>query len=101
MFRKVDWAFLGFANDSTLYVIMDAQGRYNKFSSEAQKYLSKETVTVQKGLLGGFAMIIDSLPYRIILRFCMKCYKPNYELQVFSNHAEAEKWIDRKKLKNA
>lgn len=97
--QEVDCAFLEFAKDSTLYVIMDTKGKYNIFSQEAQKYLSKETIMVEKDLLGGFAMIISNLPYRIILRFYMKVYKPNYKLQVFSNQENAKRWIEQIKEK--
>jgi hypothetical protein len=74
---------------------MDTKRRYNIFSTEAQKFLSKETSVVQKSLLGGFAMIIDSLPYRIMVKFYMRFYKPNYKLQVFSNEIEAVKWLNK------
>jgi hypothetical protein len=93
--KAVDQAFLDIAQESAIYVVMDTKRRYNIFSTEAQKFLSKETSVVQKSLLGGFAMIIDSLPYRIMVKFYMRFYKPNYKLQVFSNEIEAVKWLNK------
>ena len=91
--QEVDATFNKIAKEDKLYVVMDTKGRYNGFSTEAQKYLSKETKLVEKDLLGGFAILIDSLAYRMLVKFYMKFYKPNYKLKIFSKHDDAIEWL--------
>jgi len=98
--QEVDLVFQELAGELVVYVIMDTQGRFTTFSSEAQKYLSKKTILVQNKQLGGFALIIDSLPNRILARFYTNVYKPNYKLKVFANEKEARKWLDKLHVKN-
>ena len=95
--KEVDQAFQELAGDKVVYVIMDTNEKFNTFSPEAQKYLSKGTTLVKKNQLGGFAVIINSLPYRIMVRFYMKMYKPNYKLKVFSKQDEAKVWFEKLK----
>ena len=95
--KEVDRSFLEIAGDSTIYAIMNAQGKYNIFSSEAQDYLSKKTQLVKNGQLGGFAVIINGLPYRILIKLYLKFYKPNYKLKICSNFEEAKDWLSKLK----
>jgi hypothetical protein len=95
--QEVDRMFQELAGDKVVYVIMDTKGQFTTFSSEAQKYLSKKTILVQNKQLGGFALLIDSLPNRILARFYTNVYKPNYKLKVFAKDREARVWLDRLK----
>ena len=99
--QEVDATFNKLAKEDKLYVIMDTKGRYNGFSTEAQQYLSKETKLVERGLLGGFAILIDSLAYRMLVKFYMKFYKPNYKLKICSKQEDALKWLLKLKEQDA
>ncbi len=92
--KMVDDIFIEFSEGRSMYGIMDAKGRYSVFTSEAQKYLSKEAPMVIQNKLLGFAIIIDSLPNRILAKFYITFFKPSYPVKIFSNEKEAMNFIN-------
>lgn len=98
--KAVDDVFLEFSQGNGMYTVMDTQGRYNVFSKEAQAYLAKEApMVVQKRLLG-FAIVIDNLPNRMLAKFYITFFKPNYPIKIFSEKVDARMWLDQVKEKN-
>lgn len=72
---------------------MDTSKRLFNVSEEAQKYLSKEASIVKNKQLKASALVIDSLPNRLLARFFSKFHQPSFQMKIFSKHSEALKWL--------
>jgi hypothetical protein len=46
-----------------------------------------------QSMLGASAVVVDSLPYKLIANFYLKFNKPKRPYKVFSNEEEAVKWL--------
>jgi hypothetical protein len=81
-----------FDNDQ-FYVITDFSDKYNKFSKEAQNYLAKDGMIVNQLLCS--AVDINNLPIRMIARFFINFFKPQFPMKIFSSRLLARQWIDK------
>ena len=80
-----------------VYYVTDMLGRYNAFTPEAQKYLAQEAEVIKEDKVKGSAIIVNNLPNRLIAKFFLRLYKPNYPCKVFSDYDKAMEWIDELK----
>jgi len=51
-----------------------------------------------QSMLGASAVVVDSLPYKLIANFYLKFNKPKRPYKVFSNEEDAIKWLKTIKL---
>lgn len=91
--KELEQAFISLSNNGDIYCLMNTSGRFNQFTNEAQKYLSKEAVIIKGDKLKCSAVVIDNLPYRLLARFFLNFHKPNFTMKLFSNKGEALTWL--------
>lgn len=82
-----------------IYTIVRSTGNFTSFSREAFLYLSKDAPIVRKRIVGCTATIINNLPSRMISRFFLNFYKPQYPMRLFPSYEKAQKWINELMLK--
>ena len=91
--KELEKVFIELAEGNPMYCLLDTSGQYNNFTQEAQKYLSKEARIVKSGQMKANAVIIDNLPYRILAKFFLKFFQPDFEMKIFSQEEEARNWL--------
>ena len=94
---EVEKAFIELTNSGDIYCLMDTSGRFNNYTNEAQKFLSKEASIVKNNKIKGSAVIIDNLPNRILAQFFSKIFKPNFPMKIFSNQKDGLVWLHQLK----
>jgi len=91
---ELDEVFVKLSEGRGIYNLLDTKGRFSVFSKDAQKYLAKEGTMVIENRMLGIAVIIDSLPNRLLAMFFVSFYKPPYPFKVFSNEEAALNYIE-------
>lgn len=91
--KEVEQTFLQLASDGNIYCLMDTSGRFHDFTIEAQRFLSNEASIVRDNKIKGSAVVINSLPNRILANFFSKIFKPNFPMKIFSNQEEGIEWL--------
>lgn len=91
--KKVHEAFLELCNHQPFTILIEDKGRFVTFSDEAKRfYVNDEKLKPYKVAL---AMVVKSLPSRIIAKFYLSFYKPYYKTKIFSNKQNAIKWLEK------
>ncbi len=67
--KEVERVFIELSNNGDIYCIMNTSGRFNNYTNEAQKFLSKEAKIVKQNKIKGSAVVIDNLPNRLLAQF--------------------------------
>ena len=83
---------MSLANGKSFYFIVDALNVQSNMTTEAQKYFSKESEIAHYNL--GMGILLNNLPIRLTASVFMKFHKPIYPTKIFSNYADALRWID-------
>ena len=91
--KEVEQVFISMSKGGAIYCLMDTLGRYNNFTEEAQKFLSKEASIVKDRKLKCSAVIIDNLPYRILIRLFTKFLRPPFKIKAFGSKDAATVWL--------
>jgi hypothetical protein len=89
----VDDVFLEFADGKPIYGIMDGIKKQSLFTSEAQKFLANEAPLIKNKQMLGFAIVIDSLPNRIMAKFFITFFKPKHPVKIVATEEQALLWI--------
>lgn len=92
--KQVEQALIELSSNGDIYCLMDTSGRFNSFSNEAQKFLSREASIVENKKLKGSALIIDNLPNRLLVKFFSSLFKPKFPIKIFSNQEEGLIWLE-------
>ncbi len=91
--KEVDDVFLRLSDGHAVYTLMDTNGRYSVFDPKALQFFSNEApMVVQKRMLG-FAVIIDSLPNRLLAKFYITFFKPKFIFKIFSREKDAHAFL--------
>lgn len=96
--KQVEEAFIQLSQGEPIYSMMLTQGKYFKFSSEAQSFLADQASIVSR--IKGSAVVIDGLPIRLITNFFIRVYKPKFPTKIFKTEADALKWLNLVKKNN-
>ena len=91
--KQVEQAFIELSSNGDIYCLMDTSGRFNNYTNEAQKFLSKEASIVQNKKIKGSAVVIDNLPNRLLAQFFSKFFKPEFPMKIFSNQDGGKVWL--------
>lgn len=92
--KQVERAFIELSSNGDIYCLMDTSGRFNNYTNEAQKFLSNEASIVQNKKIKGSAVVIDSLPNRLLAKFFSKFFKPKFPMRIFSTQEEGLAWLN-------
>lgn len=99
--KMVDAIFQEFYSNKPLHILMDTKGRYSVFSSEAQLYFSYEAPLTIQNKMAAFAILIDSLPNRLLVRFYLTFFRPKYPFEIFSNEEDALMFLNTLRKKKS
>lgn len=99
--KMVDAVFQEFSNDKPLYVLMDTSGRYSVFSSEAQRFFTHEASMTLQNKIAVFAILINSLPNRLLVRFYLAFFRPRYPFEIFKKEEDALLFLNTMRLKKS
>lgn len=91
--QELEKVFVELAEGKPMYCLLNTSGQYNNFTQEAQKYLSKEAPIVKSGQMKANAVVIDNLPYRLLAKFFLKFFQPDFDMKIFSKEEEARNWL--------
>lgn len=94
--KEVEKVFIQLSEGGAIFCLMDTSGRFNIYSNEAQKFLSKEASIVREEKIKASAVVIDNLANRMIARFFSKFFKPKFAMKIFSNRENAILWLEEK-----
>lgn len=92
--KEVEKVFIELSEKGNIYCLMNTSGSYNNFTNEAQQFLPKEASIVKQNKIKGSAVVIDNLPYRLLIRFFTKFFKPKFPMKVFSNQEDGLEWLE-------
>lgn len=99
--KMVDEVFQELSNNSPVCIFMDTNGRYSVFSSEAQNYFSNEGKLAKDNNIIAFAIIINNLPNRLLVRFYLAFFKPKYTFEIFKNEEDALMFLNASRNKKS
>lgn len=91
--KEVEQAFIELSSNGDIYCLMDTSGRFNNYSNEAQKFLSKEASIVQNKKIKGSAVVVDNLANRLIAKFFTKFFKPKFPVKIFATQEDGIIWL--------
>ena len=90
--KEVHQAFLMLCNNKPFTILIEGRGKFINFSDDAKKFYANDESL--KHLKVALAMVINSLPARIIARFYSTFYKPYYKTKIFSTKESAINWLE-------
>lgn len=93
--KVVEKVLIDISNGEDFYCIVDTSGRFNNYTNEAQKFLSKEASIVKEGKMKCSAVLIDNLPQRMVVRFFINFFKPKFKMKVFGDISSAREWLQK------
>lgn len=99
-------AYEELARGDRIFSLADLSGGKSiTLESKAQALMSRESPFVKNGNVIATAVVLDSLPSRMIAKFFMTFHRPVYSMKIKSNHAEAKaffkKILEKERLKNS
>ena len=74
--KEVEQVLIKIANGGNLYTIVSSAGTYGGLTHEAQNFLVKEASIVTENNMRASAIVINSLPNRLLTIFFIKMFKP-------------------------
>lgn len=89
--KEVHQAFLKLCNHKPFTILMKGRGKFVNFSEEAKSFYARDEELIPYKI--AMAMVINSLPARIIAKFYSSLNKPIYKTKIFSNKETAIKWL--------
>jgi hypothetical protein len=97
--KEIHQVFLKICNNQPFTILIDSRNKYFNFTNEAKEfYVNDEKLIPYKIAM---AMVIDSLPARIIAKFYLSFNKPFYQAKIFHQKQEAIKWLDKEYKKHS
>jgi len=91
--KEVHQAFLKLSHHKPFTILMEGRGKFVNFSDEAKRFYAKDEALIPYKI--AMAIVIDSLPARIIAKFYSSFNKPIYKTKIFSNKEIAIKWLKK------
>jgi len=91
--KMVDDVFLEFAEGKPIYGIMDGMNKHSLFTSDAQKFLANEAPLIKNNHMLGFAIVINSLPNRMMAKFFITFFKPKHPVKIVATEEQGLLWI--------
>ncbi len=72
-------------------IISDFTDSFGSMTSEAQRFFASEAKSISQ--IKASAIIVNNLPIRILVKFYLNFFKPNYPTKIFANVALAKEWF--------
>ena len=94
----VDHIVQEMTNMKPVFILMNTNGRYSVFSSEAQKYLSYRAPMVVENRIMAFAVVVNTLPNRMLAKFYLNFFKPKYPFEIFKNEKNALSFLNSRRM---
>ncbi len=92
--KEVEQVLIELSNGSDIYAIVDSTGPYVNITNEAQNFLAQEASIVRNKKMKGSAVVINSLPNRLLVKFFIKLFRPQFPTKIFSNLNSANEWLE-------
>jgi hypothetical protein len=89
--KEIEQICVDFSKGRKFYCLTMAMGIHSNITQDAQRYLSHDADIVPRIL--GSAIVLTTLPIRILARFFIQFHKPKYPTKIFSSEQEAMLWI--------
>lgn len=97
--QQVEKAFYELAEEKHIYSLMMSLGRFIRFSRDAQDYFATKATIISQ--VRASAMVLDSLPVRLIAKFFIRFHKMHYPTRIFSSEKAAHIWLEEVREMNA
>ena len=88
---EVEKAFLALADEDDLYCLLTTPDGPNEISDEALDFFAHKAESIPR--MKGFAMVLNTLPQRIIARVFTKFHRPKFPSKVFRDNESAINWL--------
>ena len=91
--KAIHQAFLKLSNNKPFTLLIEGRNKFVNFSDEAKKFYANDKEVVPLKI--AMAMVINTLPARIIGKFYLSLYKPKYKTKIFSKREQAIEWLEK------
>lgn len=90
--KAVDRIILQQIGSKNYTLIVDLTDSYGIMTREAQHFFAQDAPSIPQ--ITASAIIVNNLPIRILVKFYLSFFKPQYPTQIFPSLVPAKKWLN-------
>ena len=88
--KLVEQGLIQISEDKAFKILFDMRNQYIQFDMDARRHAATAPITK---LIQAEAIILNSLPNRLLFNFFLNFDKPNFPIKAFSKLTEALVWL--------
>lgn len=96
--RKTDELIYESINQHSFYLLVSFENVYGQMPNEVQNFFAKEATTIP--YITTAIYIINNLPIRILAKFYIRFFQPNYPTVIVTNYENGLNWIKTHKTQS-
>lgn len=96
--RKTDELIYESINQHSFYLLVSFENVYGQMPNEVQNFFAKEDTTIP--YITTAIYIINNLPIRILAKFYIRFFQPNYPTVIVTNYENGLNWIKTHKTQS-
>lgn len=90
--QKIDQAISDHFGDKKFYLIVNLADTFGSMPNDVQHFFAKEANSIPQIIAAVY--IINNLPIRILAKFYIRFFQPDYPATIVSTYAKSLEWMD-------